>query len=588
MYEPGIDCSKTCSLVDEPQPNGATSCGNGQVPLNETPGLSPRQVFRYYFKNVADVPASDNVPGHLVALANAIAEPCADDNDSDIPPLFTYLGQFIDHDITANTDREQIDPAGDRFNIDRIDVAPQPRDAVEQFKINLRKGRLELDSVYGDGPGQRPEAMRLEAALRDPNDPAKMRLGDVTPLPTEFGFERPPLPIDQGADLPRVGAAIDDRSLTMAEVEELFDDPDHPKSVRELRQMALIGDCRNDENLIVAQLHLAFLRFHNAVVDQLRANGHGAAEADDVFAETSRQVTWIYQWLVVNSFLPTVCGPAVVTQVVNDRAPVYARFYDTHKNGCPDGVRPMPLEFSVAAIRYGHTMVRATYDYNRNFGRGSSVTGNDRASFEQIFQFAGRGELGGAATLPDNWIIEWDRFIQEAQNPSDRKARKIDTRLALPLQSMRNEKPGMTGLLAHLAARNLRRGYVFNIPDAQAIIQDLADQGIDVGQPLAPDEIANDERQSISEVFDKSDFGERTPLWFYLLKEAEARGSGDHLGPLGSRIVAETLLGLIVTDPASYINQGTFASWTPSDGVQPAGEPVDNFAAFFRAGGLLA
>ena len=546
------------------------------------PGLEPRQAFRYYCKDADQAPEIEGAAARIKALADAMAEAELDQKDeageSTMPPVFTYFGQFIDHDITANTDREE-DPgteAGD-FNIDRPDIAPQSRDVAETVKLNLRKGRLELDSVYGDGPGQSPAAEKLEAALRDPADAARMRLGTVTPVP---GFERPALPADEGADLPRVGAAIDSGHLTMAEVNELFN-ADGSKTDDEVRRVALIGDGRNDENLLVAQFHLSVLRLHNAIADKLRADGMTGDDA--IFSAARDQVTHIYQWLVVNVFLKTVCDPSVVDQVLADKAPFYSAFYDTHKDDVPEGVWPMPIEFSVAAYRFGHSMVRADYDYNLNFGRAADGTGDGRASFMQMFQFTGGGGMRGAPTLPDNWIAEWDRLIGTSPM-SNRVARKIDTRLALALNSLDNSDPNI--MMSRLAERNLRRGYVFNLPTAQAMIRCLCDKKIHIPE-LSAAQIAGGS-PAMQAAVTGGGFDTATPLWYYVLKEAEVMADGGHLGALGSRIVAETLIGLLVTDERSYLNQGTFGSWTPADAAQPGGAPIDSLAAMMRAGGVHA
>lgn len=555
------------------------------TPNDDTyPGLEPRDVFRYLCKDAPEVYANGVTTGNLDALASAMAEAQPDQKDpageSTIPPIFTYLGQFIDHDMTANTDREEGDDL-ERFNIDKAHLEPQSRHDVEKFKLNLRKGTLGLDSVYGDGPGQTPTAEKLETALRDPADTAKMRIGSVTEI---FGpFERSPLPADPGADLPRVGQAIDDGALTLAEVAELFQDPENPLGEADLRRVALIGDGRNDENLVVAQTHLSFLRLHNAIVDELRDSGAAPGDNDALFAEARKQTTWTYQWLVTNSFLKAICDPDIVDQVVAEKAPVYQHFFDANKDDVPEGARPMPLEFSVAAYRYGHSMVRGDYDYNRNFGRGDFFGPEGRATFDQLFQFTGGGGMAGLPTLPDNWIIEWDRFTGDSPM-ENRVARKIDTRLALPLRMMRNNMPGMSGIMNHLAARNLRRGYLFNLPDAQGSIASVNKHCGTHIDALTPHEIASG---PTGDAVKAGGFDTSTPLWFYVLKEAELKSGGEHLGPLGSRIVAETIVGLMVTDDHSYLNQGAYNSWKPSDGVQPNGQPIDTMSAMLRAGGLL-
>ena len=154
-----------------------------------------------------------------------------------------------------------------------------------------------------------------------------------------------------------------------------------------------------------------------------------------VFARARELVTWHYQWLVVHDYLATIALPGVVDQILLERQPA---------------VRPkrngevwMPLEFSVAAFRFGHTMVRGAYDYNRNFGRPGRVIG--AASFGFLFTFTGKGGFRGQTdVLPFNWVIEWDRFVEHDPRFPDHFSRKIDTRLADALGRMANESQGET------------------------------------------------------------------------------------------------------------------------------------------------
>jgi hypothetical protein len=295
-------------------------------------------------------------------------------------------------------------------------------------------------------------------------------------------------------------------------------------------------------------------------------------------------VTMIYQWLVVHVFCKAVCDAAVVDEVIAAQAPVYRAFFERHKDDMPEGVRPMPLEFSVAAFRFGHSMIRGDYDYNRSFGRLPDGSGERRSSFDLLFRFTGGGGFFGLPTLPDNWIIEWDRFEGTAPM-SNRVARKIDTKLARPLLDMFKEQG--SPMMKRLAERNLRRGYVFNLPSGQSMVACLAAQGVCI-EPLTEAELTSGDHPDIATALTDAGFAQDTPLWFYVLKEAEVRGKGNRLGPLGSRIVAETLIGLLVTDPRSFIRQGAFDSWTPAQAVQPLGVPIVSFAAMMQAAGVMA
>lgn len=545
--------------------------------------------FGYYFDRAPEAPHAADTATRLDALADAMVEastaPESEAQNSDIPPVFTYLGQFIDHDITANTDRE----TGPSI-IDGPGLTPIPRSNVVQQLVNLRSGFLELDSLYGDASGQGAFAQKLARLMRHPTLKGKMRLG----VATATDGNRPPLPADPAADLLRLGRLIG-AGVTLAELQALPPalQGNFLKAGQPIVQKAIIGDARNDENLIVAQLHCAFLRLHNKVVDTSPAGG--SASSDATFEAARKLVRWHYQWLIVNAYLPTVCDPATVDRVKAAEAPLYAAF---HARSASAGQRqmPLPLEFSVAAFRFGHSMVRGAYDHNRFFGRSEdgSPTIIPRAPFVQLFNFTGNGDPpmspGGttpsAPTLPNNWIIEWDRFVESNPALTDRGARKIDTRLAFPLSDLKNEP---SGLFKHLARRNLRRGHRLNLPAAQDCIAALAGvYGPAGGGAVEPLSEAVLTSGATGAAVSDGGFLRKTPLWFYVLKEAEAAG-GEHLGALGSTLVAETLIGLVVKDPSSYWHQpGSDAGrWHPRDGAKPDGRTVDSVAAMLAAVGLL-
>ena len=170
---------------------------------------------------------------------------------------------------------------------------------------------------------------------------------------------------------------------------------DFPVNVRNepnFEQRAFIADARNDENLILAQFHTAVLRFHNAVVDWLTVNEpndyNGCQKsAPQLFGQAQQLTRWHYQWLVVNDFLKTIAMSGIVDSILLGGPNHYAM---------RNGEAYMPLEFSVAAYRFGHTMVRAAYDHNRNFGRPGNVAPS--ASFDLLFAFTGNGSQRDRAT----------------------------------------------------------------------------------------------------------------------------------------------------------------------------------------------
>lgn len=540
----------------------------GDMQLDATEPAAPGGPFAYYFRDAYALPEEDGIADKLDALADAMVEAAGDlpQQDASVPPIFTYLGQFIDHDITAMADRVA--------QLSAIDgsVTPISRDEAESGLMNMRDGSLRLDSLYGDTVGQGPFATKLANLMRHPAFSGKMRLG----IPNPTGPQVPPFPSnDDAADLLRLGALIDQGQITQSELDQLppelrsgfTNDDGTPK-----REVAIIGDARNDENLVVAQLHMSFLRFHNRLVDAL-GNLNSARE----------MMRWHYQWLLVNPYLHTVCDPAVVDDVLAHEAPLYSDFFAAHRNGGGSAQMPMPLEFSVAAFRFGHSMIRGAYDYNRFFGEPEgNVAGNlPDAPFDLLFAFTGMGTMAGQrGKLPRNWVIEWSRFTQIDPAHPTRAARRIDTQLAPPLADMVNEA---AGVFKHLARRNLRRGYRLSLPTAQACIAELAAGPYPGLTALSRADLTSGPAGA---ELDSAGLADATPLWFYILKEAEVAADGQHLGPLGSILVAETLIGLVLNDPTSYWHAGNGTTWSPSDANLPGG-PVNSYDELLRFAGMM-
>lgn len=438
-------------------------------------------------------------PQALVALGDVMIDDSNNDPLRDHPNLpagYTYLGQFIDHDLTFD---QTADIATDDLTLEQI--------------IQGRTPSLDLDSLYGRGPEL--EEKRLYAS-----DKLHLRIGITTP--TEAGQEIANTNVALPNDLPRG----DDLSAA---------------------DLATIGDPRNDENLAVAQTHLAFLKFHNKVVDQLATTGlQGAA----LFAEARRIVTLHYQWIVLHDFLPRILDGQTLSDVlVNGR-----KFYQITAGEEPT----MPLEFSVAGYRLGHSMVRQDYHFNAVFQDGGAPLG-------LLFAFSGvSGDLGGNPTLPSNWVINWKRFYDFSllpdcgDEPRLNPARRLDTFLIPALHQLPEGEitiaPGMPPT-ASLAARNLLRGRLVGLPSGQAAASA-------VGAPvLTPFEVLQGVPEAQALPLRAAHLDTQTPLWYYILKEAEVLNSGLRLGPLGSRIVAETFVGLIEASRTSIFSD---RSWRPT------------------------
>lgn len=582
-------------------PNGQAmplwaACGFG--PGEYYPADPPLGPFRYLFRDAPEAPHGPDTTAALDRLADTMVEaPAPANHPSSIAPVMTYLGQFIDHDVTANTDREV---GLSRIDVD--DVEPAARALVESGLGNIREGALNLDSVYGGAVLQGEFARKLSDAMRFPFDRSKLWAGTVV----DTGNGSIPIPTDPARDLLRLDRLLKGNGSPISE----DDIRDLPESLREMFvnadgslrvQRAIIGDPRNDENLVVAQLHLAFIRMHNSIVDTAHLHGGPAGgDADALFDWARRELTSIYQWLVVHAYLPAVCDPGVVDAVIAQQAPLYRRLFADPDPALTAGRLPLPLEFSVAAFRFGHSMVRASYDWSRLFGRGiqGSTPLLDRAPFELLFAFTGGAATpmpladgsGSAPRLPAHWPVEWERLVGPADPAAlDRSARPIDTLLAPPLADLANEDDGdvTVGVMRHLARRNLRRGHRLNLPSAQACLAGIEARTGDVLPRLTVEQLKSG---AGAQALEDGGFVTDTPLWFYVLKEAEVLGVGGRLGPLGSRLIAETLVGLLVHDPDSVWHRpgsGTDGRWHPRDGARPRGQIVDSLPAFFRGAGLM-
>ncbi|HEU0077624.1 MAG TPA: peroxidase family protein, partial [Longimicrobiaceae bacterium] len=269
------------------------------------------------------------------------------------------------------------------------------------------------------------------------------------------------------------------------------------------------------------------------------------------FAEARTLLRQHYQHMVLHDFLPRIVDPAVVERVLRDGntffVPQAGSFF-------------IPLEFTVAAYRFGHSMVRGSYDFNVNCNR-SGAPGTIPATLALLFTFtAFSGQLGppgpGTDTLPDNWIVEWERLV-DAGGAFDR-ARAIDTRLVEPLFELQKEdgtkEPGDAG---RLAVRNLLRGYLLRLPTGQAVAEAMGEA------PLTAAELETAVPAEQAAVLRDAGFLERTPLWFYLLAEAAYYADGRHLGPVGSIIVTEVLVEMVRQSEDSIL---AAAGWAPTLG----------------------
>ena len=443
-----------------------------------------------HLRNATKLPFNAATKALLDKLGELMGNPGRDTAaDSPIPAGFTYVGQFVDHDITLDVSS-------------RLDVATNA-----ETVNNMRTPALDLDSVYGEGPAL--DAFLYAFPSAGPPTAIKLQLGSNTNLGP--------------------GGPAGSAGTMKAQVD--FDVPriHNPSNPGASTNTAVIGDPRNDENLIVGQLHHSMLRFHNKVVDTLLVAGF----TGDIFVEARRIVTHHYQWAVVHDFLDRVCGTAAITAAM---ASVSAP---------PGSPFRMPVEFAVAAYRFGHSMIRDTYWVNFNF---------TAATLDQVFEFIRNPRL----PVFSNWVVDFNAFFDTGVVvPVNNKARKIDSVLANGLEAL----PGFSGMMAILAQRNLRRGLALGLPSGQGVAKHFnlpAMTAAQIQQGLPADEVA----------ILNANGGlllKRTPLWYYVLREAAVLKGGDQLGPVGARIVAETFVRLLRRDRSSHLNvSGGFTPSLPS------------------------
>lgn len=443
--------------------------------------VNPNQVpcpdltnFGYLFPDLLPaklLPEGPTTAGYLLDLGAAMsdANPNGEDGDS-IPSAYTYLGQFITHDLT-------LEAVTAKTTIDK-NLVPLPAQQIKDTLKNTRSAKLDLDSVYGP--------------IIDPNGCYLVpRKGDAMKVARAY-----PSNVD-GTDLPRNNSDV--------------------------KSSARIGDPRNDENLITSQLHLAFLKAHNALVVQGKS-----------FKEAQRLLKHHYQWLVTHDFLDRVADHEIVEKVWDRTIDVYPG----------DKGLFMPLEFSVAAFRFGHSMIRSAYDLNVNF---KQVAQEDLMMPQA---------MGGYFQILEDWIISWDRFIS-----GPNVARRIDARVVDPFSKLRDKDHNK---VPSLAALDLLRGYLLRLPTGQAVAEALS---FPPELRMSPEDIeaaaASDKQRQI---LHDAHFSERTPLWFYILAEAAHFNNGQRLGPVGSALVAGVLIGLVRESDDSYLHEQNFTPTLGKDG----------------------
>jgi hypothetical protein len=284
--------------------------------------------------------------------------------------------------------------------------------------------------------------------------------------------------------------------------------PDAIDLQRNAEGIAVIGDPRNDSHMLMSQLHLAMLKAHNAFVDEARRAG---VANDRVFGEAARQLRWHYQWFVLNEFLPALVGQKLADQVLREGP----RWFRPGHGGF------IPLEFADAAYRYGHCQIRHRYRLN--------------LQTDPVRLFP---DLLGFRAIPRERALDWTLFFDAAGAAPAQRSKKIDGKLVRALIELPVAVTGECEIEDYhsLAVRDLQRGQGVGLPSGEAVARHIG------ATPLTVEEVG---------IASTGWHGE-TPLWYYILREADACTGGHRLGPVGSRIVTEVLVGLIDADATSF------------------------------------
>ena len=326
---------------------------------------------------------------------------------------------------------------------------------------NMRAPRANLESLYGGGPAGSPYLYRRD-------DPAKL--------------------LENDGDLPRNQEGL-----------------------------ALVGDPRNDVHVFMSQMQVAFIRAHNRLVDRLREDG--AAEAD-LFDEARRSLSWHYQWLIVNDFLPGLVGRGLVDELLAGGT----RYYR------PTGGPFIPVEFADGAYRYGHSQIRQLYRLQEG--------GPLLPVFPDLIGFCPPGDRR----------VDWALLFDVPGRPPAQRAKPMDGQLPRSLIEL---PAAITGAVDEdtyrsLAARDLERGQGTGLPSGEGVARLI---GADV---LDEQEVG----------LHKHGWRDETPLWLYVLREASVRQGGNRLGEVGGRIAGEVLHGVVALDPESYL--AVDPGWSPT------------------------
>jgi hypothetical protein len=398
-----------------------------------------------------------------------------------IPAGYTYFGQFLSHDIS----------------FDPTSVGERQNDPESIW--NYRSPAIDLDSIYGGGPLLSPFLYKA--------DRASFQLQSILPTKGDMLFFW---------DFQRT----------------------------EVGKMAITPDPRNDDNILVSQMAVAIKLLHNHFVLELKAQ----QKREDLFQKAREKTVQYYQWIILNDYLPKILKQGVLKTVLDKKAKHYrsarsffwerwpAVFYrkgrlfqwSLFQKKTFSFCSYIPVEFSAAAFRFGHSQVANNYIFNQSLK-------------EQPLPVMSKP--GDSRIRP---LVDWRFFFGELSNGN--LSDKINARFSNTFKQAVFHNQGRSVKLPML---DFLRGWSLQLPSGQRIAQKLNIEPMNATQWSKLDtQFAN----FLGNDFEKNQFKNSTPLWYYILAEAQALEEGARLGTVGSHIVAETIVGILYSDPHSYLN----------------------------------
>lgn len=418
------------------------------------------------------------------------------------PAGFTFLGQFIDHDLTEF----RVVSEGLAL-IPQNPVIGQRQRVLEDLRhpdretpttTNGRTGKLDLDAVYG-------------------------LLGTAQPdLFTEDGLFR----IGTDGDLLRGNT---------------------------FREGRLIADPRNDENKLIVQVHLLFEKLHNKIHAGKTGPVSDKGPAGTLFLETRRTVQEVYRRIVLHDYLPRIVAPKQIDKVLRKLGREKTAYQQMNRRNAAIlaelgiGAAPaMPVEFSHAAFRLGHTQLRDGYLLRRP-DIGARLFDTSRTGID----LRGKNPLVQTSPTPFDFRVDWDLFF--TLPPAAAGAALVPPQPGEPIDGdlppsiFRLPPPSIGEPPISLAERNLRRGVDFGLPSGQQAAGALTSVYGYIRPTTLEELFPASVFATFKEVLDREPKLQwDTPLWYYIIREAEQVKDAPYLGPVGGYIVAETILGAMV------------------------------------------